>query len=41
LQPILAIETNVELTSKAANRKALSFEGFSNFLEIDENIATK
>jgi hypothetical protein len=37
LQPILAIETNVELVSKATNRKALSFEGPGNFLELDEN----
>jgi hypothetical protein len=41
LQPILAIETNAKLTSKAANKKALSFEGPGNFLELDENNATK
>jgi hypothetical protein len=41
LQPILAIETNVELTSKGRNMKALSFERFGNFLELDENNATK
>ncbi len=40
LQPILAVETNVELVSKIANKKALSFEGPSNFLEFDENNAT-
>jgi hypothetical protein len=40
LQPILAVETNVELVSKIANKKALSFEGPNNFLEFDENNAT-
>jgi hypothetical protein len=37
----MAIKTNVELASKATNRKAFSFERPSNFLELDENNATK